>query len=258
VMVQSNPLCVRRADQADRIASLWDEVRTALTATQVSQRDRLVRARVVRYVHELNAQTLQLQAERLRRQSDGVVERPFVSLPADALSRGGYWRVMPNDSTAYYAPDADVLLSGAFARDHCFEVAEGRGPRAGLTGMSFELVSGREVPDVRGTMWLDARTFELRLVEFRYSRLPLSTSNPNIGGEVHFARLPSGAWIVSRWFIRIPRYADRPTTRSTGVPGQRPVVTYGLSALIEEGGMVTVDSATARPRADPRPHSSPP
>lgn len=247
VTVESKPLCVRRADQASRIASLWDEVRTALTATQVSLRDRLVRARVVRYVHELDARSLRLQAERMRRQTDGVVERPFVSLPGDALSRSGYWRVLPNDSISYYAPDADVLLSAAFARDHCFGAADGRGERAGLTGLSFEPAAEREVPDVRGTIWLDARTFELRLVEFRYSRLPIATGNRNIGGEVHFARLPSGAWIVERWFIRTPRYADRPTTRSAGVPGQRPVLEYRLTGLREEGGTVKVDSLPPRP-----------
>ena len=247
VTVASRALCVRRADQAGRVASLWDEIRTALTATQVSLRDRLVRARVVRYVHELDALSLRVLAERMRRQTDGVVERPFVSLPGDALSRGGYWRVLPNDSISYYAPDADVLLSAAFARDHCFGVADGRGERAGLTGLSFEPASGRDVPDVRGTIWIDARTFELRQVEFRYSRLPVATSNRNIGGEVHFARLPSGAWIVERWFIRMPRYADRPTTRTTGVPGQRPVVEYRLMGLLEEGGTVTVDSPSPRP-----------
>ncbi len=240
-------LCVRRSEQGDRVASLWDEVRAALTATQLSLRDRLVRARVVRYVNELDAQTLRVQAERMRRQTDGVVERPFVSLSGDVLFRQGYWRVLPNDSITYFAPDAEVLQSASFARGHCFEVVEGRGPRAGLTGIAFEPVSERDVPDVRGTMWVDARTFELRLVEFRYTRLPMATNNRNIGGEVRFARLPSGAWIVDRWFIRMPRYADRPTTRSSGVPGQRPVVEYRLTGLLEEGGTVTVDTLSRRP-----------
>ena len=247
VTIASNALCVRRADQAGRIASLWDEVRTALTATQVSLRDRLVRVRIVRYVHELDAQSLQLKTERLRRQINGMVDRPFFSLPADALSRGGYWRVLPNDSITYYAPDAEVLLSPVFARDHCFEVAEGRGTRAGLSGIAFEVASGREPPDVRGTIWLDGRTFELRLVEFRYSRLPVSTGNRNIGGEVHFARVPSGAWIVTKWFIRMPRYSDQPRMRSTGVPGQRPIPEYSLTHIVEEGGTVTVDTVATRP-----------
>ena len=245
--VASNTLCVRRADQAGRIASLWDEVRTALTATQVSMRDRLVRVRIDRYVHELDAQSLQLRTERFRRQTAGLVERPFYSLPAEALSRGGYWRILPNDSISYYAPDAEVLLSPVFARDHCFEVAEGRGPRDGLTGIAFELASGREPPDVRGTIWLDERTFELRMLEFRYSRLPIATGNRNIGGEVHFARVPSGAWIVTKWFIRMPRYADEPRLRSTGVPGQRPIPEYSLKHIVEEGGTVTVDTTASRP-----------
>ncbi|HEX6316201.1 MAG TPA: carboxypeptidase-like regulatory domain-containing protein [Gemmatimonadaceae bacterium] len=247
VTVRSDPLCVRRNDQADRIASLWDEVRTALTATQVSLRDRLVRARVVRYVRELDAQSLRVQAERMRRQTEGIVDRAFVSLAGDVLSRQGYWQTLPNDSVVYYAPDASVLLSAAFARDHCFATIEGRGVRAGLTGVAFEPESERNVPDVRGTIWVDARTFELRLVEFRYSRLPVATSNRHIGGEVHFTRLPVGSWIVSQWFIRMPRYANRPTTRSTGVPGQRPIVEYRLTGLIEEGGTVTNDSTASRP-----------
>ena len=247
VTVRSDPLCVRRADQAERVASLWDEARTALTATQVSLRERLVRARIVRYIRDVDAQTLRLVAERMRRESSGVVERPFVSVPGAVLSRTGYWRTLPNDSIAYYAPDADVLLSSTFARDHCFVTAEGRGDRAGLTGLAFEPESEREVPDVRGTIWLDARTFELRLVEFRYSKLPSPSGNRNIGGEVHFTRLPSGAWIVERWFIRIPRYARSPTIRSSGVPGVAPEVQYRLTGLVEEGGTVTVDSVPSRP-----------
>jgi hypothetical protein len=241
VTVHSDPLCVRRPDQAGRVASLWDEASTALEATRISQRDRLVRARVVRYTRDLNAQNLRVEAERMSRETSGVVEQPFVSLPADVLSRNGYWRTLPNDSVAYYAPDATVLLSAAFARDHCFSVAEGRGDRAGLSGMVFEPASARDVPDVRGTIWLDSRTFELRLVEFRYSKLPIANNNRNIGGEVHFAKMATGAWIVERWFIRMPRYDKTPRTRSTGVPGVQPIVEYRLLGLIEEGGTVVVD-----------------
>ena len=241
VAVLSESICSRRNDRVGDVAALWDEARTALAATQVSQRDRLVRARVVRYLRELDARSLRVESERMRRETTGVVDRPFISLGGDVLSRSGYWRILPNDSIAYHAPDADVLLSASFARDHCFDVANGRGQRAGLTGLVFEPARDRDIPDVRGTIWLDARTFELRFVDFAYSRLPFPTNNGNIGGEVHFTRLPSGAWIVERWFIRMPRYADRPTTRSTGVPGARPIVEYRLTGLLEEGGTVTVE-----------------
>ena len=247
VTVHSVPLCVRRADHAGRVASLWEEASTALEITRISVRDRLVRARVVSYTRDLNVQTLRMEAERSRRQTDGVMEQPFVSLPAEVLSRHGYWRTLPNDSIVYYAPDAAVLLSASFARDHCFSLAEGRDERSGLTGMAFEPAAGREPPDVRGTIWLDARTFELRLVEFRYSRLPFPVGNRNIGGEVQFAKLGSGAWIVERWFIRMPHYAQNPTVRAPGIPGQPPVVEHRVTRLIEQGGTVTVDSAGPRP-----------
>ena len=242
VRVEGDPICATRASQVERLYALWDEARTALTATQVSLRDRLFRARIVRYVRDINAQNLRVEGERWQRRTEGVVERPFVSLGGDALSRGGYWRNLPNDSVAYYAPDADVLLSGTFARDHCFGVTEGRGNRNGLTGIAFEPVSGRELPDVRGIIWLDAKTFELRLVEFRYTKLPSPSNNPNIGGEVHFTKLASGAWIVEKWFIRMPRYSTTPTVRSTGIPGVSPVVEYRVTGLVEEGGTVTVET----------------
>jgi hypothetical protein len=149
VTVHSVPLCVRRADQAGRVASLWEEASTAHEITRISVRDKLVRARVVNYTRDLHVQTLRVEAERLRRQTEGVVEQPFVSLPADVLSRQGYWRTLPNDSIVYYAPDATVLLSASFARDHCFSLAEGRDERSGLTGMAFEPRAGREVADVK-------------------------------------------------------------------------------------------------------------
>jgi hypothetical protein len=247
VTVHSDPLCVRRADQAARVASLWDEASTALEATRISVRDRLVRMRVTRYTRDLNPQNLRVEADRGRREVAGVVEQPFVSLPADMLSRNGYWRALPNDSIEYYAPDATVLLSTAFARDHCFGIVEGRGERAGLAGMVFEPAERRGIPDVRGTIWLDAETFELQLVEFGYTRLPIASSNRHIGGEVHFAKLPGGAWIVERWFIRMPRYDRTPRTRSTGIPGQPPIVEYRLLGLIEEGGTVTVERSSSTP-----------
>jgi hypothetical protein len=56
-----------------------------------------------------------------------------------------------------------------------------------------------------GTIWIDARTLELRFIEFRYTRLPTMPNANRVGGEVHFARLNSGAWIVERWFIRMPQ-----------------------------------------------------
>jgi hypothetical protein len=201
-------LCVTRPAHLKRVASLWDEARTALAATQISLRDRLFEARVLRYASLIEPRSLRVLNE-WRSDAQGAVARPFTSLSGDSLSAMGYWRELPGDSVEYHGPDADVLASNAFVRDHCFSLVEGRRDRPGLTGLAFEPSRSRTLPDIRGTIWLDARTFDLRFVEFGYTRLPAAANSDHIGGEVHFARLPHGAWIVRRWFIRMPQYGDQ-------------------------------------------------
>jgi hypothetical protein len=95
--------------------------------------------------------------------------------------------------------------SNAFIRDHCFGLAGAPRNRPDLVGLSFEPARDRRTADITGTIWLDARSYELRHIEFRYTMLPRSLPNADrVGGEVYYARLTSGAWIVSRWFIRMP------------------------------------------------------
>jgi hypothetical protein len=241
VVVSAQELCASRRDQSQRLAALWEEARTALTATQISIRDRLFRARVVRYTREMEPGSLAVRSEQ-RREERGSVQRPFVSLSGDSLSRAGYWRELPNGTFEYNAPDADVLMSAAFLHDHCFAVIDGARERAGLTGLAFEPIPDRRVPDVRGTMWLDAASFELRFVEFHYTRIDPAPNAQKLGGEVHFVRLPSGAWIVGRWFIRIPRYTVY-AAPSTGVSLRSIGGLAGptITRIIEEGGDVTAD-----------------
>jgi hypothetical protein len=246
VAVTTSALCSTRRDQAARIAGLWEEARTALTATQISRRDRLFRARVVRYTRELEPRTLAVQTDQ-RSEVRGVMERPFKGLSGDSLSKIGYWQSLPDGSTQYYAPDADVLLSDAFLRDHCYSVVPGGRDRAGLIGLAFEPSSGRRLPDVLGTVWLDAKSFELRFVEFRYTRIDPAPFSNKIGGEVHFARLPSGAWFVQRWFIRMPRYTVY-TSASPGYGIRAPSTSApAITRLVDEGGDVFADGVSVEP-----------
>lgn len=197
-------LCVTRRRELSRIASLWEEARTALEATEISMRDRLMQARITRYAGELDPANLRVMFD-WRSDAQMLVEQPFTSMSGDSLSAIGYWRQVPGDSVEYLAPDASALTSNAFLRDHCFSLAPVRRSRPDLAGIAFVPSRDRRLPDITGTMWLDARRFELRFIEFRYTRLPVMPHGERIGGEVHFARLGSGAWIVDRWFIRMPQ-----------------------------------------------------
>jgi hypothetical protein len=202
--VNVSGLCVTHQRDLRRIASLWDEARTALEATEISLRDRLIDAGISRYAAELDPGSLRVLFD-WRSDVQLMVQQPFTSISGDSLSAVGYWRQLAGDSVEYLAPDARALASNAFIRDHCFSVAGTARGRPGLTGLAFVPASTRSLPDIMGTIWIDARTLELRFIEFRYTRLPTMPNANRVGGEVHFARLNSGAWIVERWFIRMPQ-----------------------------------------------------
>ena len=241
VTVAAIPICAVQRNQQQRVAALWDEAWAALTAARVSARDRPMRAQVVRHVLTIDLENTATLGEQ-RMAVENAMERAFTSLSADSLSAIGYWRELPGDSIEYYGPDAEVLLSDAFRRDHCYAVTEGGRDRPGLIGLSFQPTRERTLPDVRGTLWMDARTFELRFVEFDYSRLPFGDVPAKVGGEVHFARLPNGAWIVRRWYIRVPTY--RRSTRAEGAPAILRAALDSLATLhrlVEEGGSLIMD-----------------
>jgi hypothetical protein len=236
VRIADSDLCVRREDQRQRVNSLWDEARTALTAARISLRDKLFEGQLTRYTRGLDPRNLRVLEESYAEQQ-GLMDRPFVSPSGDSLSKMGYRRTV-DSYEYYYAPDADVLVSAAFRRDHCFSVVEGSRDRSGMVGIAFEPVASRTLPDVAGTLWLDGRTFELRLVEFRYTQLEPFQGSDRVGGEVHFGRLDSGAWVTSRFFLRIPQFARpvAPVDNYTRTPSV--VVRPTMHRLIEEGGIV--------------------
>ena len=197
-------LCVMKPRDLRRVASLWDEARTALQATDISMRDSLVQSLIARHAGELDPPSLRVLFD-WRSDARVLVEQPFTSLSGDSLSAVGYWRQLPADSVEFLAPDASALASNAFIRDHCFGLADPPRNRPDLIGLSFVPARDRRIADITGTIWLDARRFELRFIEFRYTMLPTTMLYVNrVGGEVHYARLTSGAWIVDRWFIRMP------------------------------------------------------
>jgi hypothetical protein len=206
VIVSALEVCPGRSTEADRVAELWEEIRTALQAVQVSVRDSLVGGRMSLFVRALHPRNLRVLSES-RVALRPISAQPFASLTGDSLSTIGYWRELPGDSLALYGPDASVLVSRAFLRDHCYRIAPPQRDRRGLVGLAFEPVATRRLPDVAGTMWVDSLTRALRFVEFRYVRIPREIDVPRVGGEVHFARLPSGAWVVNNWFIRMPQFA---------------------------------------------------
>ncbi len=191
---------VRPGQEGLLVARIWDEARKALSAASLTDRSGAYRYETVRYDRRLDRDGIILNEDQEKR--EGYMSTPFESRPAEDLAENGYVQRDGRDFV-YYAPDAAVLLSDPFLDNHCFRLP-GRND-SGLVGLGFEPTGDRKnVPDIGGTMWLDAETAELRWLEFEYQYLDPEMTSEMVGGRVDFERMPNGTWIVPEWWIRMP------------------------------------------------------
>lgn len=200
VRVAGRSACQLVGDSSAATFAVWEQVRTALTAAQLTDSAR-ISATTVTY-----ERTLDPTAKRVWKQSYAVrsdlVTQPWISMPAGKLHTHGYVQSAADVST-YFAPGIDALLSGEFLADHCVRLAASSDSL--LVGLAFEPTPERQgVPEIRGILWVDRRSSELRRLEFSYANLPRAQQD-RAGGEVDFARMRDGQWVISRWNIRMPR-----------------------------------------------------
>ena len=227
--------CVRNPQTNAKTAELWEDARAALTAAVITRSLTIGDDSVVTFVRHLDVTTWKVLSES-RQKKSASIDHPWNSLPAEVLSVGGYVTVNQDGSTLYNAPDVDVLLSDTFLADHCFKIEPGTLEHAGHIGLGFQPVKEHKKPDIKGVMWMDTRTKELRTVEFTYTWLPNDLRPVDYGGAVSFFRLPGGRWIVRNWHIRMPEFGY-PVTGNMG-RSPTPVVVQ----IREEGGAVPLTS----------------
>ena len=131
----------------------------------------------------------------------GVAQEPWKTVPSDSLHANGYI-VGEGDSVVYRAPGLDALSSDEFLEDHCFRLATAANSTE--IGIAFEPAPARRKPELTGTLWLDRSTAELRRLTYSYVNAPLRAQERNARGELHFARVSSGGWVITRWSVRMP------------------------------------------------------
>jgi hypothetical protein len=232
VVIAGRSRCRTRPDREQATSAVWEEVRKALAAAVWMASHPAYRFRAVAYRRVWDAGRVRAALE-ITDTLDGYWRAPWASRPAAELAEHGYI-VAERDSTAYYGPDAQVLQNDAFLASHCFKLVRRRSAGQEQVGLSFEPEPGRRLPDVRGVLWLDARTAELRTLEFSYTDVPEGVEDERVGGTIVFLRLPSGAWIVQRWEIRMPRIGLETFTP----PGGRPERRVRLLGFRDGGGEV--------------------
>lgn len=259
--------CGVRADTATATFAIWEQVRAALTAAQLSSADRSSAARVVTY-----ERTLEADGRRIRNQQSALKgnysSRPWRAQSVSELHALGFVRDEPDGGRTYLAPDIDVLLSDTFLDDHCFRIA--RSDDRSLIGLEFEPARERRAfPDIRGTIWLDRATAELDRVDFRYANVSREEIDGGAGGTLAFVRMSNSEWAISRWSIRMP-VLERRETGGFGAPrgwdirlaeikvagGELALVVRGRDTLWARAPLVlsgtTVDSVTGRAIAESR------
>jgi hypothetical protein len=229
--------CAMPASDA-AVGLLWQEIDKALRLTRVSEEDEELRFRATRFVRDVD--TTATSVLRVLQQSEfEYTGAPFYTRDAaDLVSQG--FAVQQGDTVLLLGPTADVLLSKEFIETHCFTVVAHDDPD--LIGLGFEPRRRRPV-DIRGVLWVDARSAELRYLDFTYANHRLPGPPHHYGGEVGFARTATGRWHVDRWVIRSPLLERFTSSASRDF---RQVWTY-ITALREDGGVVIGIEEPSRP-----------
>jgi hypothetical protein len=101
--------------------------------------------------------------------------------------------------------------------------------KPGKIGIEFEPVQGRTIGEIKGVLWVDQSTAELRELIFRYVNAGLM-ERFRAGGFARFRRLPSGAWIVDDWALRAPVLE-----KSAGAFSD-----FKVTGFVEDGGGMTM------------------
>lgn len=222
ITAQSESRC-RQRDDGEALYGLWEEVRKALELTDLTRERTGIRYTLVAHLREVDAaHQYVLREERRPNMLSSIVPYSAPATPEE-LVEAGFLELTEDDPAEgvvlLHGPDAEVLLSDVFADSYCYRVVAGESG-SGEIGLGFEPSRRRrDVTDVQGVLWVDRATAELRRLDFSYVGLPAGLPARDMGGEVHFARLRDGGWIVSEWWIRSPLRAieaDRGTSRVIG------------------------------------------
>lgn len=244
--------CARANLSHERTSALWEQVTLALRMAVTAERDRgqATPLSALSFDRELD-RTLHVLSETPTQIRRGL-GRPFRALHPDSLATGGYVRAVADVTLEYFAPDETSLLSEAFVETHCFDTPAADANPA-LAELRFWPAPSQRAPDVAGTAYVDTVSGALRHIAFRYvnagNLFPEGTTYA--GGDVRFAQLSNGEWIVAGWSIRMPRMVRVAWARSPRLSGYHEVGGTVDTLSIRAPESATVSIVRVIPHARP-------
>ena len=205
IVVNSKSQCKRNDPNTQTLSLVWDEVEKALRSSQITTADLAGVGPAEIFHRSLSADGAELAADTTFFTIGS--RRPFAAISSAQLATQGYVTGDEHSGWSYYGPDETVLLSEQFAASHCFRLVRDR-EHGGEIGVAFEPAPTHRIADITGVLWVDEATSELRQIVFSFANAgPMSRFDA--GGYTHFKRLPSGAWIVDDWRLRVPQLEMR-------------------------------------------------
>jgi hypothetical protein len=202
MVVSATAQCGAIRRDAQTLSIVWDEITKALRASQLTRADFGGMGPMLTYRREFGRKGEVVSRDSSMKPIKG--QRPFGVPDLSSLARRGYVRGNPEAGWEYFGPDEAVILSDDFAATHCFQVVRDRKKRDGQIGVAFEPAPNRTISDIKGVLWVDEKTSELRDIRFVYVNAGLLTQFEP-GGFTKFRRVESGTWIVSEWQLRMPK-----------------------------------------------------
>ena len=242
VRVSGNRLCPGSPARGGAF-EIWQQARTGLLATIVARELNPAQASTLTY-----STTLAPNDERVREQTKKVVSgrttRPFVaSATPSFFARMGY--MLENGPTRIFnAPDADVLIDESFAATHCFELRRADRAHPEQIGLAFAPIEGRDtLVDVEGVIWVDAKTPQLRSLDFTYTSLEPAAMAADVGGHIEFQTMKNGVTFIDRWNLRLASLLQPTSAIHRTVPAgtrlrRTDLTEVQLKSLADAGGVV--------------------
>lgn len=247
VETSARRVCPGEADNGNAL-ELWEQARAALTASVVARESNVPTLQMISFERNLDPITKRVRSHNSETKQI-VADRSYVAgRPAWAFAAEGYMTEAPGAGRTFYAPNEDVLLDPSFVATHCLHLVVGGTAGTGVShsddvGIAFDPIEDDkrgDIVEVRGTLWIDRYRFELRSLEFTYTRLERAADRSD--GMVTFQVMPSGAPMVKDWRIRSTAIAVdvpmRPETIRRREPDRADRTNVRTIGYREEGGVV--------------------
>ena len=203
VHVVANSRCRARRDRVEALG-LWEQARAGLLATIVAREENPAKVVRLGFYRVMDGNSDRIERMRVEADSAEATGKTYVAAHAAAdFVRHGF----STDSLAsgtYFGPDADVLLSDAFAGAYCFQIADPVRSRPNEIGLRFVPADHRKGRvDIDGTLWIDSVARALVDVEYRYLNVEAGAVRFRPGGYVSFRSMRNGVVMIDRWWIRV-------------------------------------------------------